>query len=182
MTATTTPLPVGTDIAESIGGKAFSRAILHDAAGADAMGAVEAAPAANTLLGRLKAVVDGITALVSHVDGIEGLLTALNGYVDGLEATLAAQATAVKQDESKAAIIDLGPAGSAVAIVPHNANALPSVARAIYVGTAGDITIRPAGGAADVVFKAMPAGSFLPVRVSHVRAAGTTAADLVGLA
>lgn len=61
MTAIGTPLPNGTDIAENIGGKAHSRALLMDPAGVDAMGVVGTAPAANTMLGRLKAIADAIT-------------------------------------------------------------------------------------------------------------------------
>lgn len=73
------------------------------------------------------------------------------------------------------------PASMASAIVPHAANALPYTTKGIYVGTGGDITLRCARDAADVLFKAVPAGTILPVRATHVRAAGTTAADLVAL-
>ena len=58
---------------------------------------------------------------------------------------------------------------------------LPEVTRGIYVGTAGDLVVRPSDGGGDVTFAGVPAGSILPVRVSQVRAA-TTASDLVGLA
>jgi hypothetical protein len=49
------------------------------------IGTAVASPAANTVLGRLKAIADGITTLAGHVDGLEGLATALNGFVDGIE-------------------------------------------------------------------------------------------------
>lgn len=55
-----TPLAAGTDVSDTIGGKEYSRATLKDTTGADAMGLVAATPAANTLLGRLKALVDAI--------------------------------------------------------------------------------------------------------------------------
>ena len=62
----------------------------------------------------------------------------------------------------------------------------------LYVGTAGDITCILSGvtapdgfsrpTAADAVtFKALPAGSFLPVIVDYVLLTGTTAADLVAV-
>lgn len=177
MTATTTPLPAGTDIAETIGGKAHSRAILFDVAGADAMGAVGASPAANTMLGRLKAIADAIATVVGHVDGIEGLLTALNGYVDGLEAALAAQATAAKQDEAKAAIQALAPSAAPFAITPHATNALERQIRAISVVTGGDITFRYPGEGADRTIT-VPAG-FYPLSATHIRAT-TTASGLTG--
>jgi hypothetical protein len=61
---------------------------LVDSAGVDPVGDVGASPAANTLLGRLKAIADGITALSGYVDGLETLATSLNGYVDTLEALI----------------------------------------------------------------------------------------------
>lgn len=68
-------------------------------------------------------------------------------------------------------------------ITPHATNALPAVTKGIYVGGGGDITLRSIDGAADTLFKAVPQGTILDVRASHVRAgAGTTASFLVGLA
>lgn len=91
-------------------------------------------------------------------------------------------ATAAGQDDIVAAVGDIVAATTAFAIVPDDAAALPAVPSSIYVGTSGDVTLRAAGSNIDVVFKAVPAGTILPVRASHVRAAGTTAASLVGLA
>ena len=56
----TTPVPDATPIGEMIGGKLHGLSLLRDTAGADAMGLVDPAPAANTLFGRLKAIVDAI--------------------------------------------------------------------------------------------------------------------------
>lgn len=67
-------------------------------------------------------------------------------------------------------------------IVPHAANALPEVTKALYVGGGGDITLRSIDANADTLFKAVPQGAILDVRASHVRAAGTTATFLVGMA
>ncbi|SNS16492.1 hypothetical protein SAMN06295912_10266 [Sphingomonas laterariae] len=73
------------------------------------------------------------------------------------------------------------PATRAAAIVPHDSNALTDITKAIYVGSAGDLTVRASRDGADHVWRAVPAGSILPIRASHVRASGTTAADLLGL-
>lgn len=73
------------------------------------------------------------------------------------------------------------PATRGSAIVPHDGNALPSIPKAIYVGTGGTIVMRGAGADADSVFKNVPAGMVLPFRPSHVRATGTSAADLIAL-
>ncbi len=74
------------------------------------------------------------------------------------------------------------PAGVCFAIAPHDIDGLSEVTRAIYVGTGGNIVVRPADSLADVTFTNAPAGTILDIRVSHVRATGTSATDLVGLA
>lgn len=73
------------------------------------------------------------------------------------------------------------PASTAAAITPHDTNALVNVSRGIYVGGAGDITCRLLNDAADVTFSAVPVGSILPIRASHIRATGTTATLLIAL-
>lgn len=73
----------------------------------------------------------------------------------------------------------------AVAVTPHDSNALTRETRAVWVGGAGNITcrMRSAGQAtpSDVVFTGVPAGTLLPIRVTHVRATGTTATNMVAL-
>ena len=70
-------------------------------------------------------------------------------------------------------------ARNATAITTHDTNA--NTAKAIYVGGAGNITCRPRGNSADVLFTAVPVGTVLHVEVTHVRATGTTATALVAL-
>jgi hypothetical protein len=72
------------------------------------------------------------------------------------------------------------PAAQAFAIVPSDSAELPAVTKAIYVGSSGDVTLRPVRAAADVTYRNVPDGAYLTVRASHVRATGTTADDLVG--
>lgn len=74
------------------------------------------------------------------------------------------------------------PARRPFAILPSDTVELADLPKAIYVGTAGNVTLRGADAGADVLFKAVPAGTILDVRARFVRATGTTAADLVGLA
>ena len=76
----------------------------------------------------------------------------------------------------------LSPSRAPFAITPHDANALPSVPKAIYVGTGGNVTLRGVEGSADVVLKNVANGQVIDVQAKYVRATGTTAADLVGLA
>lgn len=72
------------------------------------------------------------------------------------------------------------PATEAFPIIPSDTAELPAVTRAIYVGSAGHVTLRPLRGGADVIYRNVPTGCYLTVRASHVRATGTTAGDLVG--
>jgi hypothetical protein len=74
------------------------------------------------------------------------------------------------------------PAEETFAITPDDSADLPQITKALYIGEGGDITLRAARSDTDTVFRNLPTGAILDVRVSAVRAAGTTASDLVGLA
>lgn len=74
------------------------------------------------------------------------------------------------------------PATRCFSIVPDDIQAIPESVKAIYIGGGGDVVLRPLHGAVDVTFKAVPQGSTLDVRAIAVRATGTTATHLVGLA
>ena len=77
------------------------------------------------------------------------------------------------------------PAGKAIEITPADTD-LADFTRAIYVGTAGDLAVIMAeesvgGGTTVVTFKAVGAGSILPIRVAQIRSTGTTASDIIAL-
>lgn len=72
---------------------------------------------------------------------------------------------------------DSAPAENAAAVTP-GAGALSNTTRALYIGVAGDITVTMAGGGS-VSFAAVPAGTVLPIAVTHVTAA--TATSIVAL-
>lgn len=74
----------------------------------------------------------------------------------------------------------IAPSRAPFAIQPHDSDALPTVTKAIYVGTGGTVTLRGVAASADVAYKNVSSGSYLEVRASHVRATGTTATDLIG--
>ena len=74
------------------------------------------------------------------------------------------------------------PSRSPFAIASNDTTALPFIPKAIYVGTGGTLVLRGVDATADVTLKNVASGQILDIRASHVRATGTSAADLVGLA
>jgi len=73
------------------------------------------------------------------------------------------------------------PALHAFAITPDDNADLPAVTRSIYVGASGDLAVTMAGSGDAVTFRAVPAGTVLPVQVQRVHVTGTTAGDLVAM-
>jgi len=73
------------------------------------------------------------------------------------------------------------PASRCFAIAPDDIAELAEVPKALYVGSGGDIVVRPLDGQEDVVFRNTISGSIIDIRVRAVRATGTTAQGLVGL-
>jgi len=76
----------------------------------------------------------------------------------------------------------LAPALDCFEVTPSDGKDLPMVTKALYVGTGGDVVLRAAKSGTDVTFRNVPSGYILDVRTLAVRATGTTAADIVGLA
>lgn len=73
------------------------------------------------------------------------------------------------------------PARNAFAIAPHDSQPLAILPKAIAAGVAGRVVLRAVDSPGDVTFT-LAAGQILPVRALYIRAAGTTAGELVGLA
>ena len=76
----------------------------------------------------------------------------------------------------------LAPAERCFAVTPSDSQPLPIATKALFVGTGGHVTLRSVRGTADVTFKNLPDGAVIDVRVTAVRATGTTATDIVALA
>lgn len=73
----------------------------------------------------------------------------------------------------------LAPSRSVRTVAPHDTDPLPTLPKALYVGTGGHVTLRCADDTADVVFRNVPSGSIIRARARFVRATGTTAADIL---
>lgn len=70
------------------------------------------------------------------------------------------------------------PADNQVAITPSDSTDLAFNSRAIRIGVGGTLVVTPAGGGSDVTYTVYN-GEVLPIRVSRVKATGTTATNLV---
>ena len=73
------------------------------------------------------------------------------------------------------------PASKAVSITPDDATDLTITTRALLVGGAGDVSVILAGDSAPVTLAGLLAGTVYPLRITRVRATGTTATNLVAL-
>lgn len=72
------------------------------------------------------------------------------------------------------------PAVSGFAVTPHATDPLTTTPRAVYVGGAGNLVVRLMNDSADITLSAVPAGTLLPIRPSHIRST-STATLIVGL-
>lgn len=72
------------------------------------------------------------------------------------------------------------PGSGAAAITPSDTVDLPVSARAVYIGSSGNVAVITVGGD-EVTFVNTAAGSTLPVRVARVKATGTTSTNLVAI-
>lgn len=73
------------------------------------------------------------------------------------------------------------PAVGAAAVTPSDSTDLPRIARALYVGVSGNISVICEDGGTAVTFTGLSAGQILPVRVKRVRSTSTTATSIVAL-
>lgn len=51
----------------------------------------------------------------------------------------------------------------------------------LFIGVAGNVKVKCSGGGDNIIFKNLPAGSILPVKVDKIYTASTTAQDVVAL-
>lgn len=73
---------------------------------------------------------------------------------------------------------DTASAYNAVAVTPSDATIIPAT-RGLWVGVAGNIAVRMAGGGS-VTFTGVPIG-LLPIQVDMVKSTGTTATTMLAL-
>ena len=72
------------------------------------------------------------------------------------------------------------PAFHAAAVTPSNTTDLATVARFLYIGTSGDVTL-DTPSETSILFKNVPNATFLRVVTARVRVSGTSATNIVAL-
>lgn len=120
-------------------------------------------------------ITDANGTLQQYLRGLVKLIVAkITVLIDSTQiATLSTAANQTTQITAEQAII---PGSTAAAVTPSDATALTS--RAVWVGGAGDLSVRLSGATGTtVVFTAVPAGSLIPISVVRVMAA-TTATNI----
>jgi N-acetylglutamate synthase/N-acetylornithine aminotransferase len=70
------------------------------------------------------------------------------------------------------------PAAGAIAVTPHNTNALSSRIRAITINAGGTVAFTGWDGV-DYATAALPAGTY-PLYATHIKATGTSATGITG--
>ncbi len=76
----------------------------------------------------------------------------------------------------------ISPARKAFAILPNDTSDFEIATKAVYIGSGGDLTFQAIGDDADVTMRNIASGSVIAIRMRAIRATGTTATDIVGLA
>lgn len=151
----TTPVPAGTVLAtKDLGTRQLPLNGLLDQTGADAMGVVTAAPAANTLLGRLKDIADAIIARLPLL-GTRAAAVSLSvtPTSDGFAVSVNGVATAAKQDLAKTVLDNIQAAATSleaatvyVPITFASTNLTGGACRAIVAETAGRVKLKQPDG------------------------------------
>ena len=70
------------------------------------------------------------------------------------------------------------PASDGAAVTPSDTVALPVASKRLWIGGAGNVTIVTIAGTT-LTYTGVPAGTYLHVRASQVKATGTTATNIV---
>lgn len=76
----------------------------------------------------------------------------------------------------------IAPARNCFSIIPNDTALLPFLPKAVYVGNGGNLVVRAIDATSDVTFSNIANGTTLDVRITSIRATGTTASNLIGLA
>ena len=72
------------------------------------------------------------------------------------------------------------PGQDGFAVTPSDVTNFDSMARALYVGTGGDVTLLTTKGTV-LTFVSVQAGSVLPIMAVRVNLTNTTAQDIIGI-
>lgn len=187
MTALTTPIPAGANVAEIIDGKAFNRVIPCKADGsADTFYPATQPVSGNVGITGAVAVTGAfyqatqpisVTALPLPAGAAtETKLETVRALLAGTltVALPAGAATAARQDSLKASIDAQGPTDDISPVTPSDSTALSTVPVSLIVLSAGNVVVKGSSGT-PTTFTGLVAGQIIPLRARYVMATGTTA-------
>lgn len=78
-------------------------------------------------------------------------------------------------------VLKLAPPTKGAAVAPSDSADLPNVCRFLYIGVLGDVTAKLSGDSVALLYKAVPAGTYLRGEFVRVMATGTTATNILAL-
>ncbi len=195
MSAINTPIGTGTNVAELVDGKAYSRILLPADAATDSKLELIRLLLANTLGVSVEALplpagaatdaaLEAIHALLAGTIAISAAAlplptgAATDATLDAVRVLLAGAATAAKQDSVKAALDAQAPADDIFAIVPNDTTNLTTIPRVLFVLTDGNLAVRGASGTTVTI--PVKAGMMIPLKARRIMTAST--ATVAGLA
>jgi hypothetical protein len=74
-----------------------------------------------------------------------------------------------------------GPYVNAVSVSPNDTNDLANTTLAVWIGTAGNLSVNMEGSGGPIVFVGIPAGTLLPIRATRILSTNTTAGNILAL-
>ena len=81
--------------------------------------------------------------------------------------------------KSKDSIASIGPADSYSAVTPNDSTVVQ--ARALWIGTGGNVAVKATNGAPSVTFTNVPDGTLMPIMAYQGMNTNTTASNIVAL-
>ena len=189
----------------TLGAKADAKSTATDTTSITAMQVLKQISASTQETATDTGTIDADTnAIKGHVDGIETLITSTNSKIDTLDAVQDNALTKLGEiettnnanqvllgtidsdtNETKTALNNML-YGTAVAITAVDGGSNQDIEtgatyEALYIGVGGDVTVTLATDTEDILFKNLASGQLLPIRLTDVKAANTTATHMIAL-
>ncbi len=128
----------------------------------------------------------GSTDGSGDADKVKALLVTADGKLEiGASVTIdtTGLATSAKQDTLLAAVVALAQPTLVTAVTKSDSTDTTATAsKGIWVGTAGDLAVKPTGSNTAVTLTNVPSGTFIPGSYQRIMSTNTTASNIVSFA